>query len=71
LRSELGPAARDEDILLAAFYDRTLVAALRNPVPDCRFRTTPLTELIGFLATRADIEHVRIRFAGADMTISA
>jgi oxaloacetate decarboxylase (Na+ extruding) subunit alpha len=71
LRSELGPAARDEDILLAAFYDRTLIAALRNPVPECRFRTTPLTELIGFLTARADIEHARIRFAGTDMTISA
>jgi oxaloacetate decarboxylase (Na+ extruding) subunit alpha len=71
LRAELGSGARDEDLLLASFHDRKLVAALRNPVPECRFHTTPLTELIGFLATRKDIEHARIRFAGADMTISA
>ena len=71
LRAELGPAASDEDLLLAAFYDRKLLAPLRNPVPECRFRTTPLTELVGFLSARKDIEYARIRFAGTDMTISA
>ena len=71
LRAELGSAASDEDLLLAAFYDRKLLAQLRNPVPECRFRTTPLTELVGFLTTRSDIDRVRIRFAGTDMTISA
>lgn len=71
LRSELGAAAGDEDVLLAAFYDRKLVAALRNPAPECRFRTTPLTELVGFLAARKDIAHARIRFAGTDMVLSA
>jgi pyruvate/oxaloacetate carboxyltransferase len=71
LRAELGAAAGDEDLLLAAFYDRKLVAQLRNPVPECRFRTTPLTELVAFLCNRADIAHARIRFAGADMTVAA
>jgi pyruvate/oxaloacetate carboxyltransferase len=71
LRSELGVAATDEDVLLAAFYDRKLVAELRNPVPGCSFRTTPLHELIGFLGTRSDIEYAHIRFAGTEMTISA
>ena len=71
LRSELGSSAGDEDVLLAAFYDRKLVSELRNPVPECRFRTTPLAELVGFLARRQDIEHARIRFAGTDMTVSA
>jgi len=71
LRAELGSAAGDEDLLLAAFYDRKLIAPLRNPAPECRFRTTPLTELVGFLSTRSDIEYARIRFAGADMTVSA
>ena len=71
LRRELGPGAGDEDVLLAAFYDRKLVAQLRNPVPECRFRTTPLTELVGFLSGRTDIGYARIRFAGADMTVSA
>ena len=71
LRAELGPAASDEDLLLAAFYDRKLIALLRNPAPECRFRTTPLTELVAFLSTRADIDYARIRFAGTDMTVSA
>lgn len=71
LRGELGATAGDEDVLLAAFYDRNLIAQLRNPVPECRFRTTPLAELVGFLAKRTDIEHARIRFAGTDMTVSA
>jgi len=71
LRAELGSAAGDEDVLLAAFYDRKLIEGLRSPVPDCRFRTTPLTELVGFLTTRTDIGYARIRFAGTDMTIAA
>ena len=71
LRAELGAAATDEDLLLAAFYERKLIEPLRDPTPDCRFRTTPLTELIGFLANRSDVEHARVRFAGTDMTISA
>ena len=71
LRAELGATAGDEDVLLAAFYDRKLIASLHNPVPECHFRTTPLTELVGFLATRKDIARARIRFAGTDMMISA
>ena len=71
LRAELGSSAGDEDVLLAAFYDRKLIEPLRNPVPECRFRTTPLTELVGFLSTRTDIGYARIRFAGTDMTIAA
>ena len=71
LRAELGSAATDEDVLLAAFYDRKLIEPLRNPAPECRFRTTPLTELVGYLANRPDIEHARVRFAGTDMMISA
>ena len=71
LRAELGSAATDEDVLLAAFYDRKLIEPLRNPTPECKFRTTPLTELVGFLANRSDIEYARVRFAGTDMTIAA
>ena len=67
----LASAATDEDVLLAAFYDRTLIEPLRNPASECRFRTTPLTELVGFLAAQSDIEYARVRFAGTDMTISA
>jgi pyruvate/oxaloacetate carboxyltransferase len=71
LRAELGACAGDEDVLLAAFYDRALIDALRNPVPECRFRTTPLAELVGFLATRSDIGYARVRFAGTEMMVSA
>ena len=70
LRAALGAAASDEDVLLAAFYERKLIEPLRNPRPECRSRTTPLTELVGFLATRSDIGYARIRFAGTDMVIS-
>jgi oxaloacetate decarboxylase alpha subunit len=41
LRSELGAAARDEDVLLAAFYDRKLLEPLKKPVPEYKFRTSP------------------------------
>src|SRR5207244_271675 len=44
LRRELG-AASDEDLLLAAFYDRMLLEPLRRPAPEYSFRTTPLAEL--------------------------
>jgi pyruvate/oxaloacetate carboxyltransferase len=71
LRAQLGACAGDEDVLLAAFYDRALIDALRNPVPECRFRTTPLAELVGFLATRSDIGYARVRFAGTEMMVSA
>jgi pyruvate/oxaloacetate carboxyltransferase len=71
LRADLGPHATDEDLLLAAFYDRKLVAELKDPVPDCEFRTTPLAELVAFLARRADIEYARVKFAGTEMTFSA
>jgi pyruvate/oxaloacetate carboxyltransferase len=71
LRASLGAAASDEDLLLAAFYDRKLIERLRDPAPECRFRTTPLTELVGFLQTRSDIGYARVRFAGTDLVVSA
>ena len=71
LRSSLGSAASDEDLLLAAFYDRALIEPLRNPAPECSFRTTPLAELVGYLSARSDVGYARVRFAGADMTLSA
>jgi hypothetical protein len=71
LRSELGAAARDEDVLLAAFYDRKLLEPLKKPAPDYSFRTSPLRELVAWLGQRREIEHVHIRFAGTEMTFSA
>jgi oxaloacetate decarboxylase alpha subunit len=71
LRAELGAVAGDEDLLLAAFYEPKLVAALRDPTPECRFRSTPLAELVGFLSARKDIDFLRVSFAGTEMTLSA
>jgi pyruvate/oxaloacetate carboxyltransferase len=72
LRAKLGAAAADEDVLLAAFYDdKRLLAALRDPVPECRARTTPLYELVRWLAERRDIERARIRFAGTEISLAA
>jgi len=70
LRREL-PGALDEELLLAAFYDRKLLAPLSKPPPQYSFRTTPLAELAGWLAQRRDIEYARIRFAGTEMTFSS
>jgi len=64
-------SATDEDVLLAAFYDRNLVEALRDLTAESDVVTTPLTELVAFLTSQRDIEHARVRFAGADMVISA
>ncbi|MFZ5509914.1 MAG: pyruvate carboxylase subunit B [Pseudomonadota bacterium] len=70
LRRELGPQASDEDLLLAAFYDKELLAPLRKPKPQYEFRTSPLHELVRYLAGRSDISLARVRFAGTDMTLS-
>ena len=71
LRKELGPGASDGDLLLAAFYDKDLLAPLKRPKPAYRFKTSPLHELVAWLGQRRDIEHARIRFAGTEMTFSA
>jgi oxaloacetate decarboxylase alpha subunit len=72
LRAKLGASAADEDVLLAAFYDDArLLAGLRDPVPECRARTTPLYELVRWLAERRDIERARIRFAGTEISLAA
>jgi pyruvate/oxaloacetate carboxyltransferase len=70
LRREL-PGASDEELLLAAFYDRKLLEPLRKPQPEYAWRTTPLAELAGWLAQRRDIEYAHIRFAGTEMTFSS
>jgi oxaloacetate decarboxylase alpha subunit len=71
LRQELGTAASDEDLLLAAFYDRKLLEPLKKPAPEYSFRTSPLRELVAWIGARRDIEYAQIRFAGTEMTFSA
>jgi pyruvate/oxaloacetate carboxyltransferase len=71
LRARLGPRASDEEVLLHSFYDAGLVAALRDPAPECRACTTPLHELVRWLGERRDIGRARIRFAGTEITFAA
>jgi pyruvate/oxaloacetate carboxyltransferase len=71
LRKELGAAASDEELLLAAFYDRKLLEPLKKPAPEYSFRTSPLRELVAWIGARRDIEYAQIRFAGTEMTFSA
>ncbi|MEO8080866.1 MAG: pyruvate carboxylase subunit B [Caldimonas sp.] len=71
LRARLGAAARDEDLLLAAFYEEPLLAPLRRPAPAYQFKTSPLHELIRHIGTRSSIQHARLRFAGTEMSVSA
>jgi pyruvate/oxaloacetate carboxyltransferase len=69
LRAELGASASDEDILLRAFYDKALIDALK-PAPRYAYKTSPLHELIRYLGARRNIDYARIRFAGAELTVS-
>jgi pyruvate/oxaloacetate carboxyltransferase len=71
LRKELGASIPDEDLLLAAFYDKPLLEPLKKRAPQYQFRTTPLHELIRFFGSRDDIEYAHVRFAGTEMTFSA
>jgi hypothetical protein len=71
LRQRLGPGVSDEDLLLHAFYDDALVAALRDPTPECEERTTPLRELVKWLHDKRDIQRARIRFAGTEISFTA
>ena len=58
-------------MLLAAFYDRSLLEPLAKPAPAYEFRTSPLRELIRHIGTRAGLSHAHIRFAGTDIRLSA
>jgi pyruvate/oxaloacetate carboxyltransferase len=71
LRKELGAGVPDEELLLAAFYDKALLEPLGKPAQRYEFRTTPLNELIRFLGSRKDVEYAHVRFGGTEMTFSA
>jgi len=70
LRGELGTTATDEDLLLAAFYDRDLLVPLKKSAPKYQFRTTPLYELIRYLGAQTDLDSAKVRFAGTEVTVS-
>ncbi|MDE2503710.1 MAG: hypothetical protein KGL18_12155, partial [Burkholderiales bacterium] len=71
LRAELGAAAGDEDLLLAAFYDRSLIEPLAAGLPPCRYGTTPLMELLRFIESRSDIGQARIRWGDTEIRLIA
>ncbi len=71
LRRELGATASDEEMLLAAFYDRRLLAPLARAQPAYEFETTPLRELIRHIGERRDLRGARLRFAGTEMHFAA
>lgn len=54
-----------------AFYDEELLAPLRDPAPGCRATTTPLYELVSWLAQRRGIGRARIRFAGTGLPFTS
>ena len=61
---------RGGDLLVATFYDRKLIEPLPNPAPGYSFRTMPLNGPIRYVGARQNLEHVRIRFAGTELTLS-
>ena len=71
LRQELGASASDEDLLLAAFYDRALLDQIERAPPPYRFSTTPLLELMRFVESRGDLRHARIKFGGTEVSLSS
>jgi oxaloacetate decarboxylase alpha subunit len=71
LRSRLGAGATDEEILLHAFYDASLVTPLLRPQPAPRFRTSPLAELVGHLLEQRDIRSLKLRMGGTDLHFTA
>ena len=71
LRTQRGPNASDDEILLAAYYDDSLVRAVLSQANDglsgVRFRTTPLAELVDYLARRGDVDRFRVAVGGVEM----
>ena len=71
LRRRLGAAATDEDLLLAAFYEPSLLEPLKKPHAPYSFRTTPLLELVRYLEAQRDLRSATVRFQGAELSLSA
>ena len=71
LRKELGASTSDEDLLLAAFYDRSLLEPLKTAQAPYHFSTTPLLELVRFVESRRDVRQARIKLFDTEITLSA
>ncbi|MCL4475759.1 MAG: pyruvate carboxylase subunit B [Nitrospirae bacterium] len=71
LRSELGAAVDDDDLLLAAFYNKELLDPLKKPAAHYTYRTSPLIELIRYIGKRSDLSRAHIKFAGIEITVGS
>ncbi len=71
LRQALGASASDEDLLLGAFYDRTLLDRIERAPAPYRFGTTPLLELLRFVESRCDVRQARIHYGATQITLTA
>jgi oxaloacetate decarboxylase alpha subunit len=71
LRRELGASASDEDLLLAAFYDRSLLEALKPAQAPYRFSSTPLMEMMLFIESRTDVHQARVKFCDTEITLTS
>jgi oxaloacetate decarboxylase alpha subunit len=71
LRAERGARASSDELLLAAYYDDALVGPLLRETHDglsaTQFHTTPLTELVHFLAHRPGLAHASVTVAGVEL----
>ena len=71
LRERLGAAATDEDLLLAAFYEPSLLEPLKKAHAPYSFDTTPLIELVRYLEAQPDLRSARLTFPGGELSLSA
>ncbi|VTU27454.1 pyruvate carboxylase subunit B [Variovorax sp. RA8] len=71
LRAELGASASEEDLLLAAFYDRSLIEPLKTAHAPMYESTTPLKELVRYIESCKDVQQARVRYGNAEITLVA
>ncbi|WP_310453037.1 pyruvate carboxylase subunit B [Sulfuritalea sp.] len=71
LRREFGESTSDEDLLLAAFYDRSLIEPLKVAPAPYRFSTTPLMELMRFIESRTDVRQARVKYGDTEITLTS
>lgn len=71
LECERGPFSGTDELLLAAYYDdaqvEQVMAKRHDGLSALRFCTTPLLELVDYLAHRGDIHEIHLAFKGLDL----
>jgi hypothetical protein len=70
MRREMGAGIDDEDLLLAAFYEKDLLAPLKNQAFDYKYQTSPMMELIRYVGGKSSsADRVHLRYGGAELTV--